>query len=82
MYRPEGWKNPYVEYHEDFGYLVQDDEFDAYEAGANAMYQPAYDKGREEEREALRRKGNSRGGRVENDIVFGTGTWVFIPEEL
>jgi len=38
------------------------------EVGADAMFN------------ALRREGNSRGGRVENDPIRGTGTWLFMPE--
>ena len=40
-----------------------------FEAGADAMF------------DELRREGNGRGGRVENDPIRGTGTWLFMPDE-
>ena len=61
---------------------------DAYEAGADAMYEPAYQKGRRDEREALRKGGvhidNPSPGRKAGTINFKkriTGTNVFIPDE-
>ena len=71
MYRPDGWECPYKpdndndELYCDIGARDQS----IFEAGADAMLK------------ALRREGNSRGGRVENDPQRGTGTWLFIPEE-
>ena len=40
MYRPKGWKNPNDVFHNalDGIYSVQDAEYEAYEAGADAMY--------------------------------------------
>ena len=38
MYRPEGWKNPNEEYHNVCDIpTVQDAEYEAFEAGADAM---------------------------------------------
>jgi hypothetical protein len=48
---------------------VETEEKVIFEAGADVML------------EALRREGNSKGGRVENDPIRGTGTWLFMPDE-
>ncbi len=39
MWRRKGWKNPYAEYHNAFKgiFTVQDAEYEAFEAGADAM---------------------------------------------
>lgn len=58
-YRPPDWE--YGAWREDERFLrnppviVEERLYNAYEAGADAMYQPAYDKGRKDEREALRK---------------------------
>ena len=76
MWRPkEGWKNPHeVIYKPGINSAVDVAEGQAYEAGADAMYQPAYDKGKADLLEALKKKGlaNEKGVR---------GYLVFIPEE-
>ncbi len=73
MWRSKDWENPY---HRDLEYYSSElypatykTMEDTYEAGADALFN------------SLRQEGNSRGGRVENDPVFGTGTWLFMSEE-
>lgn len=95
MYRPDGWKNPYsiLPKHMEREYPVTI-EWDAYEAGADAMYQPAYDKGKEDGKkevlEALKKDGdyiNIQGYGTQNVyypkllIKPAMGYVVFIPEE-
>ena len=58
MWRPEGWKNPHeIEYKPGVNSAVDVAEGLAYEAGADAMYEPAYQKGRKDEREELKASG-------------------------
>lgn len=67
MWRPEGWKCPYL------GRKAQR----YFELGADAMYQPAYRKGRKDAREALR-----KGASINiNTKALGKGKWVFLPDE-
>ena len=49
-HRPDGWVNPYMG-------KVGGDLGNVFEAGADAMYEPAYQKGRSDEREELRARG-------------------------
>lgn len=44
MWRPEGWENPHRDTGDRYGLAFHN----AYEAGADAMYQPAYEKGKAE----------------------------------
>lgn len=67
QYRPEGLENPYIVGIDGSG--QEDILHEGWEAGADAIL------------EGLVKEGNSRGGHLENDEIFGTGTWVFIPEE-
>ena len=93
MWRPEGWKNPYETY--EVPKIRCSEECNVrhftYEAGADAIYQSAYDKGRKDEREDLKKDGDFidiRGYGTQNVyypkllIKPAIGYVVFIPEEV
>ena len=87
-WRPTGWINEWATvpaYDKDFN-----TEYRAFEAGADAMYEPAYQKGRREEREALRKEGTNTREAITSstpstlllEVPKGYfGTYVFIPDE-
>jgi len=83
MLRPKNWdkiKPKFLDKDED-----RKDIFDSgVEAGADAMYQPAYDKGRKDEREALKQNGDRLEGQKRRGYIWDKamyGWLVFIPEK-
>jgi hypothetical protein len=83
MYRPKDWHNPNESYKKYFGDIepscVQEHEYYAYEAGADALEVSLLSKGIHAE------KGEwitVRGGILEDDdSVPVAGTWCFIPDK-
>lgn len=74
--RPEGWKTIPLWSRLCDGIPITS-RHDAYEAGADAMYQPAYDKGKADLLEALIEKGTPHVNIPDNQV----GVIVYIPIE-
>jgi len=78
-WRPENWKEIVNDYKDpDATYYSSYD----FEAGADAMYQPACGKGRKDEREVLKEQGEHiEAYQTFQEYPQVSGTYVFIPDK-
>ncbi len=84
MWRPkEGWAKPKIINNPLHCLAPQECAKSFYEAGADAMYEPAYEKGKKDGKKELLETLRKTGGHVDAWVepARQKGVWVFIPDD-